>query len=131
MKVERPLKKQVAFEKILQEMNRAGDFKTAVLSTTEGLSLASAPAGYKDEMAAAMVALLNKVARQAHRQLNLAQVDELSLVGDDRTRLACRYFSVAGQNLVLAVLVPPDSYYRRLTNRAIRQIRRAWMVEGK
>ena len=75
--------------------------------------------------------MLNEVARQTHRQLNLAQVDELSLVGDDRTRLACRYFSVAGQNLVLAVLVPPDSYYRRLTNRAIRQIRRAWMVEGK
>ncbi|NIO67939.1 MAG: hypothetical protein GTN71_02470 [Anaerolineae bacterium] len=131
MKVERPLKKQVAFEKILQEMNRAGDFKAAVLSTTEGLSLASAPAGYEDEMAAAMVALLNKVARQAHRQLNLAKVDELSLVGDDRIRLACRYFSVAGQNLVLAVLVPPDRYYRRLTNRAIREIRRAWTAEGK
>ena len=107
-------------------MNRAGDFKTAVLSTTEGLSLASAPAGYKDEMAAAMVALLNKVAKQAHRQLNLAQVDELSLVGDDRTRLACRYFSIAGQDLVLAVLTPPDCYYRRLTNHAIREIKRCW-----
>jgi predicted regulator of Ras-like GTPase activity (Roadblock/LC7/MglB family) len=125
--VERPLKKQGAFEKILREMNHAGDFKAAVLSTTEGLSLASAPAGYEDEMAAAMVALLNEVARQAHRKLNLAQVDELSLVGDDRTRLACRYFSVAGQDLVLAVLTPPDRYYRRLTNRAIREIRLAWM----
>jgi predicted regulator of Ras-like GTPase activity (Roadblock/LC7/MglB family) len=51
-------------------------------------SMASAPAGYEDEMAAAMVALLNKVAKQARQQLNLAQVDELSLVGDDRTRLA-------------------------------------------
>ncbi len=128
MNAERPLKKQVAFEKILQEMNRAGDFKAAVLSTTEGLSLASAPANYEDEMAAAMVALLNKVAGQTRQQLNLVQVDELSLVGDDRTRLACRYFSVAGQDLVLAVLTPPDHCYRRLTNRAIREIRRAWMV---
>jgi len=128
VKVERPLKKQVAFEKILQEMNRAGDFKAAVLSTTEGLSLASAPAGYEDEMTAAMVALLNKVAGRARRQLNLAQVDELSLVGDDRTRLACRYFSVVGQDLVLAVLIPPDRCYRRLTNRAIREIRRTWTV---
>jgi len=128
MNAERPLKKQVAFEKILQEMNRAGDFKATVLSTTEGLSLASAPANYEDEMAAAMVALLNKVAGQTRQQLNLVQVDELSLVGDDRTRLACRYFSVAGQDLVLAVLTPPDHCYRRLTNRAIREIRRAWMV---
>jgi len=126
VKVERPLKKQVAFEKILREMNHAGDFKAAVLSTTEGLSLASVPAGYEDEMAAAMVALLNDVARQAHRQLNLAQVDELSLVDDDRTRLACRYFSVDGQDLVLAVLTPPDHYYRRLTNRAIKALRAAW-----
>jgi predicted regulator of Ras-like GTPase activity (Roadblock/LC7/MglB family) len=121
------LKKQVAFENVLQEMNRAGDFKAAVLSTTEGLPLASAPADYEDEMVAAMVALLNKLAGQARQQLNLAQVDELSLVGDDRTRLACRYFSVAGQKLVLAVLVPPDRYYRRLTNRAIREIRRSWL----
>ena len=128
MNAERPLKKQVAFEKILQEMNRAGDFKATVLSTTEGLSLASAPANYEDEMAAAMVALLNKVAGQTRQQLNLVQVDELSLVGDDRTRLACRYFSVAGQDLVLAVLTLPDHCYRRLTNRAIREIRRAWMV---
>jgi predicted regulator of Ras-like GTPase activity (Roadblock/LC7/MglB family) len=126
MQVEQPSKKQVAFEKILQELNRDGDFKAAVLSTTEGLSLASAPAGYEDEMAAAMVALLNKVARQARQQLNLAQVDELSLVGDDRTRLACRYFSLDGQDLVLAVLVPSDHYYRRRTNQAIREIRQSW-----
>ena len=127
VKVERPLKKQVAFENILQEMNHAGNFKAAVLSTTEGLSLASAPTGYKDEMAAAMVALLNKVAGQARQQLKLAQVDELSLVGDDRARLICRYFSIAGQDLVLAVLTPPDHYYRRLTNRAIREVRRSWL----
>jgi len=126
VKVERPLKKQVAFEKILREMNHAGGFKAAVLSTTEGLSLASAPAGYEDEITAAMAALLNEVARQAHRQLNLAQVDELSLVDDDRIRLACRYFSVDGQDLVLAVLTPPDHYYRRLTNRAIKALRAAW-----
>jgi predicted regulator of Ras-like GTPase activity (Roadblock/LC7/MglB family) len=126
VKVERPLKKQVAFEKILREMNHAGYFKAAVLSTTEGLSLASAPASYEDDMAAAMVALLNEVARQARQQLALAQVDELSLVGDDRIRLTCRYFSVDGQDLVLSVLIPPDRYYRRLTNRAIKALRAAW-----
>ena len=126
MKVERPLRKQGAFENILREMKRAGDFKAAVLSTTEGLSLASAPTSYQDEMMAAMVALLNRMARQARLQLNLAQVDELSLVGDDRSRLTCRYFSVDGQDLVLAVLIPPNRYYRRLTNRAIKALRAAW-----
>ncbi len=125
--MERPVKKQHAFEKILQEMNRAGGFRAAVLSTTEGLPLASSPADYEDEMAAAIVALLNKAARQAHRQLNLAQVDELSLVSDDRTRLACRYFSAGGQEMVLAVLAPPDHSYRRLTNQAIREIKQCWM----
>lgn len=127
MKVERPLKKQLTFEKILQEMKRIGDFQAAVLSTTEGLPLASAPSGYKDEMAAAIVGLLNKAVGQARRQLNLSQVDELSLVGDDRTRLTCRYFSVAGQDLVLAVLTPPDCRYRRLTTQAIREIKRCWL----
>jgi predicted regulator of Ras-like GTPase activity (Roadblock/LC7/MglB family) len=119
--------KQELFEEILYTMNQQGHFEAAVLSVKDGMSLASSPAHYEDEMAAAMVTLLNEAAKKISRELRLSQMDEISLVGDDRTRLVCRYFSVNGRELLLTVLTPPDRAYRRLTNQTIQAIKRIWL----
>jgi len=108
-------------------MTKEGDFKAAVLSLEDGLPLVSTPAHYEDEMAAAMVTLLNETAKRINHQLRLPQVDEISIVYDDRTRLVCRYFTVDGHKLLLTVLAPPDQSYRRLTNRTIKEIERVWL----
>jgi predicted regulator of Ras-like GTPase activity (Roadblock/LC7/MglB family) len=120
--------KQELFEKILYSMNQQGNFEAAVLSVKDGMPLASSPAHYEDEMAAAMVTLLNEAAKKISRALRLPQMDEISIVGDDRTRLVCRYFSVDGRELLLTVLAPPDRAYRRLTNKTIKAIRRIWLA---
>jgi predicted regulator of Ras-like GTPase activity (Roadblock/LC7/MglB family) len=119
--------KQELFEEILYTMNQQGNFEAAVLSVKDGMSLASSPAHYKDEMAAAMVTLLNEAAKKISRALRLPQMDEISIVGDDRTRLVCRYFAVDGRELLLTVLAPPDQAYRRLTKQAIKEITRIWL----
>jgi predicted regulator of Ras-like GTPase activity (Roadblock/LC7/MglB family) len=100
--------KQELWEKALRTMSKEGDFKAAVLSFEDGLPLVSAPVHYEDETAAAMVTLLNETAKQINQQLRLPQVDEISIVYDDRTRLVCRYFIVDGHELLLMVLAPPD-----------------------
>jgi predicted regulator of Ras-like GTPase activity (Roadblock/LC7/MglB family) len=119
--------KQELFEKLLERMNKQGNFGAAVLSMRNGLPLASAPAHYADEIAAAMVTLLNETIKRFNQQLNLPQVDEISIVGDDRTRLVCRYFSVNGHELMLTVLTPPDQSYRLLTTRVIKEVERIWL----
>jgi predicted regulator of Ras-like GTPase activity (Roadblock/LC7/MglB family) len=120
--------KQELFEEILYTMNQQGDFEAAVLSVKDGMPLASSPAHYEDEMAAAMVTLLNEAAKKITRELRLPQMDEISIVGDDRTRLVCRYFSVDGRELLLTVLAPPDRAYRRLTNQTIKAIKSIWLA---
>jgi len=119
--------KQELFEEILYKMNKEGNFEAAMLSMQDGLPLASSPAHYEDEMAAALVTLLNEAAKKIHRELRLAQMDEISLVGDDRTRLVCRYFSVDGHDFLLTVLTPPDQAYRRVTTQTIKEIKRIWL----
>jgi predicted regulator of Ras-like GTPase activity (Roadblock/LC7/MglB family) len=118
--------KQELFEKILKKMNEDGNFDAAVLSLKDGLPLASSQLHYEDDMAAVMVTVLNEAAHKINRELNLAQMDEISIVGDDRTRLVCRYFSVNGSDLLLTVVTPPDRAYRRLTNQTIKEITRIW-----
>ncbi len=117
---------QEQFEEILFAMNKEGNFEAAMLSMKDGLPLASSPAHYEDDRAAAMVTLLNETVKRINHQLNLSQVDEISIVGDDRTRLVCRYFVIGGNELLLTVLAPPDQSYRRLTNKVIKDVERLW-----
>jgi predicted regulator of Ras-like GTPase activity (Roadblock/LC7/MglB family) len=119
--------KQGLFEEVLERMNKQGNFGAAVLSMKDGLPLASSPTYYEDEMAAAMVTLFNEAIKRFKQHLGLPQVDEISIVGDDRTRLVCRYFAVDGHELMLTVLTPPDQSYRLLTNRIIKEIERIWL----
>ena len=119
--------KQELFEQILNKMNEEGNFDAAVLSLKDGLPLASSQLQYKDDMAAVMVTVLNEAAHKINQELHLSQMDEISIVGDDRTRLVCRYFSVDGSDLLLTVVTPPDQAYRRLTNQTIKEITRIWL----
>ncbi|MEA3338885.1 MAG: roadblock/LC7 domain-containing protein [Chloroflexota bacterium] len=120
-------KTQTALEDILNRIVADGDYEAALLSDEDGLPLAATATGDSAAMLAAMAGLFHNSATQASRRLNLSYINELSLVGDDRFRLVCRFFETAsGQSLGLVAIVPPDHAYRRITNRAIREIKEAW-----
>ncbi len=116
------------FETILHEMNTEGAFTASVLASEDGLPIASAPtpSPYDAEAIAAMVALVKDFIIQAQTRIGLAEVDEVSIVVNDRSRLVCRYFQVGTQSFVLTVLAPPQQSYRRLMTRAVRQIKSEW-----
>ena len=116
-----------AFTQILKEIKDQGHFMASILVSTEGLPVASVSAPFDTDTVAAMAALIKNVVRQARTQLGLAWVDEVSIVDDDKIRLTCRYFVVDGEELILAIVAPPYQPYRRLTNQAIREIRRCWL----
>ena len=112
-----------SLEEILAAMNETGQFIVSLLTSTEGLPIAVAPADYDSDVAAAMVALLQRVSNDAQSQLGMAEVDEVRIRDHDAVCLVCRYFTVGDQRLILATTVPPGRYYRRVTNRAVTQIR--------
>ena len=107
---------------ILAAMNEAGAFAASLLTSPEGLPIAAVPSDYDSDVAAAMVALLQRVSSDARGQLGMAEVDEVTIRDRDTIRLVCRYFPVGEQRLILTATVPPGRPYRRVTNRAIRQI---------
>ena len=113
-----------SLKEILCEMNADGRFEVVILASQDGLLIATEPADYDSEVTAATVALLRKVSSETREQLGMAALDEVTIRSNDRVRLVCRYLSVGEQGLILVALVPPDRYYRRATNHAIRQIRR-------
>lgn len=117
----------VSFEETLERINREGSFELSVLATSDGLPIATVPSNYDPNITAAMVALLRSVARETQDHVGLAQLDEVSARASDKIRLVCRYFTVNGEDFILAVVVPGHRrYYRQLTNRAIKEIRAAW-----
>lgn len=116
--------------KVLQEMNQAGNFTISVLTDRHGFPLAAASQNGEDpEMQSAVVALIQKTALQTENQLGMGQTDEISLFDQDGNRLVCRPFAANGRYLILAVQMKNRNQpYRRLTNQAIRKIKRAWML---
>jgi predicted regulator of Ras-like GTPase activity (Roadblock/LC7/MglB family) len=98
----------------------------SILVNVEGLTVATVSSPFDTDTVAAMAALIKNVVRQTQTQMGLAQVDEVSIVDDDKMRLTCRYFVADGEELVLAIVAPPYQPYRRLTNQAIREIKRCW-----
>ncbi len=116
------------FEEILTRMNTDGNFTASVLASADGLPVAAVPtpSPYNADTFAAMVTLVKDFIQQMQRQLALAEVDEVSIVVGDRSRLVCRYFDAGGNSFVLAILAPPHVTYRRLTTRAVREIQADW-----
>jgi len=112
----------MTFVDILEEMNQAGGFERAVLVTEEGLPVASAPDGKKSESTAALAAMLQHVSRNVEDQLTMEAVDEVTIRDEKHHRLVCRGIEHGDDLLILAVYVPSGSYYRRVTNRAIKRI---------
>lgn len=116
------------FSEILEEMNREGGFDRSVLATSEGLPIASSPMQPDQELASAMIAMLQQVGAETQDHLNLAAVDEVTIRTEDRMHLVCRRIQSGSDWICLCALVPPGSYYRRATNRAVRRI--CEIIEG-
>jgi predicted regulator of Ras-like GTPase activity (Roadblock/LC7/MglB family) len=110
----------------LRTLNTRGEFLITVLTDAEGLLMASAPSpGWDAEKQAAVVALVQRAARQA-QAASMDTADEVAIRDITGRRLVCRPFEVDGQMLLLSVLMEAGRPYRRLTNDAIRDDRRAW-----
>lgn len=110
----------------LRTLNARGEFLITVLTDAEGLLMASAPSpGWDAEKQAAVVALVQRAARQA-QAASMDAADEVAIRDVTGRRLVCRPFEVDGQILLLSVLMEAGRPYRRLTNDAIRDVRRAW-----
>ena len=111
-----------SFMEILEDMNKEGGFISSVLATEEGLPIAAAPDHTLDNSLSALVALLQNASHDVLYQLEMNGLSEITIRDQDRYKFVCRRIKSADDRLLLAALVPPDVYYRRVTNRAMKRI---------
>jgi len=112
--------RQANIEQILETLISDGGFLCAVVAAKDGLPLAMV--GQADtELMAAIAASMRTLAERAHPTLT-----EI-VTRDARGELiVIRYFAVGQDPLLLSIKVPAKRTYRRLTSRAIRQIKQIW-----
>lgn len=117
-----------ALDQVLEGMNAQGQFAASVLASDDGLPVAFAPSPcpYDANTVAAIVSLVRGFMQEAQQQLGLADVEEVSTVVSDRTRLICRYFGMGDKRFVLAIVAQPNQSHRRLSTRAIRELQEVW-----
>ncbi|EKD87916.1 MAG: hypothetical protein ACD_35C00144G0002 [uncultured bacterium] len=113
---------------ILNQMNQEANFPMSVLTDKEGLPIASAFSNGADpEKQSAVVAFLQKTAVQVSKQLGMDEIDEISFSYVDGQHLICRPFNIDSNRLILAFIVSDrEQSYRRITNRALSEIRNIW-----
>ncbi len=116
----------VQINNLLVEMNRDGDFPVSVLADSQGLPISWAAKEEIDpERQSAVVAMMQKAALQAGKQLGMEMTDEISFSDSSGHGIVCRIFEADGHPMILAVVLPDrDHVYRRATNRAVNEIRR-------
>jgi hypothetical protein len=121
-------KKELGFHELLEaqlkNLNTEGQFLASLIADVQGLPIAAMDSVYDTEMIAALSALVRDASHRAETQLGFKKMDEVSLVDDDKVRLVCRYFQVGDQIYILSCVVPAYQTYRRLTNTAIREVKK-------
>ena len=112
--------RQAKTEKILRSLVRDGAFLSAIVASSDGLPVAMVGKA-NALMIAAVAASMKDLAERA-----LEGLTEISSRDDNGHQIVSRYFSVDGDLLLLAVELPTHRAYRRLTNRAIKNIKDVW-----
>lgn len=106
---------------VMQALVDAG-MGLAELIDQEGLEIAHR-IGLGPISTAVMLSAALKNIRLATRELLDLEVKETAVHLEGDYKLICRYISVDGSPLVLVVLVNPQLKYRRVVNRAVKQIK--------
>lgn len=117
-----------SLRKLLEEMQRQGEFRVSVLTSSDGLPIVTVPAHYESDLASAMVALLQRVSNEVQGQIGMAEVDEVIIRDQEATRLVCRRFVVDGNELILVAIVPAGRSYRRVMNQIIRRVKKVLLT---
>lgn len=115
-------------QRIVQELAQESGFNTLVLTDASGFPLAAASDSKEAQAPAAVAALIQRVAGQTREQLGLEAMNEVAMYDASGQRLVCRAFRAGDHELIMAAKIPPQLSYRRVMNRAIREIQKAWKL---
>ncbi len=111
---------QVAIEQKMAETVAAGIYEAAHLFSDEGLPIAQAASASSQHVErdriAEMAILFQDVRRMASLMGGISRLREVTIEGENRRKIVFRFFRAFEQQVILAVVVPPNKAYRQRTN---------------
>lgn len=111
---------QVAIEQKMAETVAAGIYEAAHLFSDEGLPIAQAISAntqhVERDRIAEMAILFQDVRRMASLMGGISSLREVTIEGENRRKIVFRFFRAFEQQVILAVVVPPNKAYRQRTN---------------
>jgi predicted regulator of Ras-like GTPase activity (Roadblock/LC7/MglB family) len=111
---------QVAIEQKMAETVAAGIYEAAHLFSDEGLPIAQAASAKSQNVErdriAEMAILFQDVRRMASLMGGISSLREVTIEGENRRKIVFRFFRAFEQQVILAVVVPPNKAYRQRTN---------------
>ncbi len=111
---------QVSIEKKMADILAAGTYEAAYLFSDEGLPIAQASNTNGQQVdrdrIAEMAILFHDVRRMASLMGGISRLREVIIEGENHRKIGFRFFQAFGQQVILAVVVPPQKAYKQRTN---------------
>ena len=109
---------QAAIESRMAEIVTAGNIEAAHLFSDEGLPIAqwASQQNVERDRIAEMAIMLHELRRMAGVMGGISRLREVTIEGENRRKIVFRFFQAFEQQVVLAVVVPPNKTYRQRTN---------------
>jgi predicted regulator of Ras-like GTPase activity (Roadblock/LC7/MglB family) len=111
---------QVSIEKKMADILAGGTYEAAYLFSDEGLPIAQASSTNGQQVDRDRIAelsiLFHDVRRMASLMGGISRLREVTIEGENHRKIVFRFFQAFGQQVILAVVVPPQKAYKQRTN---------------
>jgi len=111
---------QVTIENKMAEILGLGTYEAAYLFSDEGLPIAQASNANGQQIDRDRIAelsiLFHDVRRMASVMGGISRLREVIIEGENHRKIVFRFFNAFGQQVILAVVVPPQKAYKQRTN---------------
>ncbi|MDZ7359561.1 MAG: hypothetical protein ONB46_02385 [candidate division KSB1 bacterium] len=111
---------QVTIENKMAEILGLGTYEAAYLFSDEGLPIAQASNANGQQVDRDRIAelsiLFHDVRRMASVMGGISRLREVIIEGENHRKIVFRFFQAFGQQVILAVVVPPQKAYKQRTN---------------
>ncbi|MCG3120948.1 MAG: hypothetical protein ALAOOOJD_03869 [bacterium] len=111
---------QLTIEQKMAEILGFGTYEAAYLFSDEGLPIAQASTTNGQQVDRDRIAelsiLFHDVRRMASVMGGISRLREVIIEGENHRKIVFRFFNAFGQQVILAVVVPPQKAYKQRTN---------------
>ncbi len=113
-----------AVKRQLEHIADEGKFKAALLATEEGFDVVEIESGMDSAALAALAGMVWEMNTSVRDFTGARHIDHVTMSGPKGDSVICRFFELLDQNVALIVIAELESPFRKITDKAVKGIKR-------